>query len=276
MSMPIRTHIGRHFEPRNPSNLAMAILVLLATGAALVLWLNASPISVFLAPVYVFLVWALLREIDPDNAWTSLVASAGAGAWVLAELPTVSALAIAGLMLAARLVGETTGRRPLPVDLAVVSVGGIAIGFTPEGWVAGFGIAIAIYLDDRLSSASSRGMQIAAAAATATGTTIVGAAAGSFPSALPQILPAVVIPVGLLALLLVVREPPVPTSQVDARHGAFMRLDRIHASRSLVGVLVFAMALLLGPEAEAVVPVGVALLLALVSGEFERIRRPDL
>ncbi len=274
--MPIRTHIGRHFDLRLPSNLALAGLVALSAGTALVLWLNGSPPSIFLAPVFVFLIWALLREVDPDNWWTAVLGGVFGGAWVLAGRSVTSALAYAGLMLAARLVTETTGRRPLPVDLGVVAMGGIAVGFTIEGWVAGFGLALAIYLDDRLDPGPMRGMQVAAAAATAVGTTVVGAAAGAFPERMPDIVPYLVISAGVIALLLVIREPVAPTSQVDARHRAFMRQDRLHASRALVGILMFAMTLLLGGDADGVVPLGVALLLALVSNEVERLRRPDL
>lgn len=275
MSMPIRTHIGRDFDHRSLSNLSLFVLMLLAAGVALVLWLNGEPASLFLAPVQVFLVWALMREIDPDNDWTAIVAALLAGGWVLAGMPAFSALAVAALMLGARLVTESTGRRPLPVDLGVAAVAGIAISFTVEGWVAGFGLAIAIYLDDRLAL-DSRGLQVGTAALTAVGSTVVASVMDVFPRTFPEVVPYVVIPVGLIALLLVVRDPAPPISQVDAHHSAFMRKDRLQASRTLVGILVFASALLIGQSAEEVVPLAGALVLAIVSNEVARIRRPDL
>lgn len=273
MSMPIRSHFGRPFDIRLPSNLAMVAVVLISGGVALVRWLNGSPLEIFLAPVYAFLIWALLREVDPDHNWTALAGGVGAGAWVLLEFPVVSVFAVAGLMLAARLVTETTGRRPLPIDLAVAAGTGVAIGFTIEGWVAGFGLAIALYMDNRMSD-RVRGMQIAAAAITAIGTTVVATAARVFPETIPDVLPQVAVPAGLIALALVGREAAHPITEVDARHKSFMRGDRLDASRSLIGVLAFGTVLLLGDGAEGMVPVLGALLLAILSNEVERIRRP--
>lgn len=280
MSMPIRSHIGRPFDITFASNAAMLALALMAGVVSLILWLNGSPLEVFLAPAHVFLIWALLREIDPDHNWTALVGGAIAGAWVLVAVSgssdvvvsTMPALAIAGLMLAGRLVTETTGRRPLPVDLAVATAAGIAISFTIEGWISGFGLAIALYLDDRLSG-KSRGMEIAAAATTAIGATVVATAARAFPPALPSIEPSIAIAAGLIAVGLVLRDPAEPTCRVDARHAAFIRVDRLHASRSLIGVLVFAMVLLTGSEANGLIPLISVLFLALVSNEAALVRR---
>ncbi|MFZ0015012.1 MAG: hypothetical protein WAL25_12955 [Acidimicrobiia bacterium] len=270
--MPIRSHLGRSLDVRHPFNVAVLGLMAAAAIAALVLWLNGSDWSLFLAPVHLFVVWALLREIDPEHNWSAIVGGVVAGSWVLVGLPMASALAIGGLILAGRLVTETTGRRPLPIDLAGTTSYGIAIGFTIEGWIAGFGLALALYLDDRLSG-ESRGMQVAAAAVTALGATVVATASRAFPLALPGILPQMAIPAGLIALLLVVRDPAEPMCRVDARHAALVRADRLHASRSLIGVLVFAMVLLVGSEADALVPLLFALLLAVVSNELERLRR---
>jgi hypothetical protein len=77
-------------------------------------------------------------------------------------------------------------------------------------------------------------------------------------------------------LALVVREPAEPISQVDARHKSFMSQDRLHASRSLLGVLVFAISLLTGDNAEGLVPTLAALLLVVISNEVELVRRRKL
>jgi len=272
MSMPIRSHLGRPLDIRAPFNVAVLGLMAAAGITALVLWLNGSDWSLFFAPVHLFVVWALLREIDPEHNWSAIVGGVVAGSWVLVGLPMASALAIGGLIVGGRLVTGTTGRRPLAIDLAGATVFGIAISFTIEGWIAGFGLALALYLDDRLSG-ESRGMQVAAAAVTALGATVVATAARAFPLALPDVLPQVAIPAGLLSLLLVIRDPADPTCQVDARHAAFVRADRLHASRALIGGLVFAMVLLVGADANALVPLLFALLLAVVSNELELLRR---
>jgi hypothetical protein len=260
------------FDFKAPTTIAMITIVLGAGAVALVLWLTGSPAGyIFYAPAHAFVSWALLREIDPDHNWTALVGAAGAGAWVLWGGLHISLLAVGVVMVAARIVTETTGRRPLPTDLGVM-VGACLIGFTVAGWVAGFGLAIALYLDDRLAE-QSRGIQIASSAVTAIGTTVVATLTDAFPATLPEIVPYVAITAGVIALLLVVREPADPITQVDARHKSFLHPERLHASRSLVGVLFFAMSLLLGVDAEGLTPVLFALTLALISNEVELVRR---
>jgi hypothetical protein len=273
--MNFRTHLGRSLDFSYKSNVALVALVGLAAGVALVLWLNGSPAEVFWAPLDLYILWVLLREVDPDHNWTALFAAAGAGVWSLALQPRASALAIGGLAMAARITTSTTGRRPLPTDLTVVAAIGIAISFTIEGFIAGFAIAIAIYLDDRLFG-ESRGMQVAAAAVTAIGAAVVATAARAFPQTLPEIVPYMAIATGVVALLLVLRDPAPPISQVDARHAAFIREDRLHASRALVGLAVFAMTLLVGQDSVELAPVLGGLLLVLISNEVERVRRPAL
>lgn len=273
--MPFRTHLGRSLDFSYRSNVTLVGMAGLAAGIALVLWLNGSPVEVFWAPVDLYIMWVLMREVDPDHNWTALVAAAGAGAWTLALQPRAAALAIGGLAIAARIVTSTTGRRPLPTDLAVVAAIGIAISFTIEGFIAGFAIAVAIYLDDRLAE-DSRGLQVGSAAVTAIGAAVVATAAGTFPQTLPEIVPYMAIGAGVAALLLVLRDPAPPISQVDARYAAFIREDRLHSSRSLVGLAVFAMALLVGADAIALAPALFGLLLVLISNEVERIRRPSL
>jgi hypothetical protein len=49
--------------------------------------------------------------------------------------------------------------------------------------------------------------------------------------------------------------------------------DRLHAGRSLVGVLVFVAALLAGAEVQTLYPLVAALVLALASAEVEAARR---
>lgn len=269
MSMPFRSHLARSFDFRLRSNQAIAAIVLLAAGFAFVLWLGGEPVGILLAPVLAFGVWAIVREIDPDHQWTALVAAAAAAAWTLLGRPVGSVLPLAGLVVAARVITATTGRRPLISDLAGVSAIGIAIGFTAAGWVAGFGVGLALYLDDRHAPAS-RGLQVAASAVTAIGTTVVATAAGAFPETVPAIVPYVCIVAGVLALALVAREPSPPVSRVDARYAAPLDQARLHVSRATIGVLVFLMAFFVGEAAEELLPLLGALALVVVSGELGR------
>lgn len=273
--MPIRSHLGRPLDIRLRSNLILIAIVLLTGAVAVALWLAGNPAEpIFFAPANGFVVWALMREIDPDHDWTALVAAILAGGWVLTTGEYVSILAVAALMLGARLVTESTGRRPLVTDLVAMALGSL-VGFTVEGWVAAFGLAVALYLDDKFAPESRR-IQIGVSALTAVGATIVATLSGAFPDALPEVIPWFAVASGLIALLLVARDPAEPISLVDARHKAFVSKARLHSSRTLIGVLVFGMSLLTGEEAIGLVPVLAALLLAVVSNEVERVRRPSM
>ena len=255
--------------------MVLGVLTLTAAGVAAVLWWRGEPVEILLSPVHAFVMWGLVREIDPDHNWTALAAATLTAVWVLTGGAAVSALAMAGLMLAARIVTSTTGRRLLPVDLAFVTAFGIAIGFSVEGWAAGFGIALAIYRDDRFAG-ESRPMAIGASAATAIGTTIVATLANAFPERLPDIDQGMAVAAGLVALALILREPAAPISQVDARHAAFIDKARLYVARAIVGILAFLMTLLTGADAIGMVVVVAAMALVFVSNEIELIRRPDL
>ena len=85
-----------------------------------------------------------------------------------------------------------------------------------------------------------------------------------------------VVSVGLLALAIVIRDPPPVLSPVDHTDSKRMSTERLHASRTLTVVLVFASALLMGDQARGLIPVVIAIALVLVSEEVKRIRMPTL
>jgi hypothetical protein len=257
---------------RHRSNVLLAIIVVLSGGAALVLWLTGSPGSVGLAPVFAFLLWALLREIDPDHQWPAIGGAVMGSIWVLSGLPVPSVLATGGLVVMARITTSTTGRHLLATDLAAVAAFAVVIGFTVEGWAAGFGIAFAVYLDDRFRG-ENRIPAIAAAAVAAVGTTVVASGTGAFPETIPEVTQYVAVAAGLASLALLLREPAEPTSRVDARHAAFIDRARLHASRAALGVLVFLTTVLTGPDADGLLLVIAAMWLAVLSNEAESIRR---
>lgn len=254
------------------SNVLLIILMVIGAGVALILWLDGGPGELFLAPVFTFAIWALMREIDPDHNWTALVAAVLAGAWVLLGGEVLSVWALAGLGIAARIITSTSGRRPLLVDLMVASVFGVAIAFTVEGWAAGFGIALAIYLDDRFRG-ENRLQPIAASALTAVGTTVLASLTGAFPERFPDVVQLVAIAAGVAALILIGRDPATPISQVDARHAAFLDEARLHVSRSVIGIVVFVTTILTGTDARGMIVVVGALGLAIISNEIELLRR---
>lgn len=270
--MEIRTHVGRHMDLSRPSNRAIVGLSGMALIAAVILWLNDDSYAVLWAPVHTFLAWAVVREIDPDHEIPALIAAVVAGVWVLTGLEVVGALAVGALLVAARLVTNTTGRRPLLTDLIPIGIFATAIAFSSAGWVAGFGLALAIYIDDRMAP-EQKGVAAVIAAVAALGASGVATLSRVFPQDIPDVQPLLVVAVGLLALITVIREPVEPVSLVDSRLKNRISQSRLHASRSLFAVLLFVMALLIGPDAVAVGPLAVALALALVSNEVERIRR---
>lgn len=272
MWMPFRSHLARSLDLRLRSNQALILIVVISAGTAVVLWLGGEPAAIFMAPVQAFLVWGIVREIDPDHQWSALVAAIATAGWALLGEPVLSALPALGLLVAARLITATTGRRPLVIDLVGVAVIGVAVAFTVAGWIAGFGVALALYLDDRRAPASI-GIQVAASTITAIGATVVATATGAFPERPPEIVPYLVVVAGVLAVVLVAREPSLPQSRVDARYAGPLDQARLHISRATTGVLVFAMTLLVGAAAVELVPLLAALALVAVSNET--VRRGD-
>lgn len=269
--MAFRSHVGRRLDLRLVSNRLAVALTLAAGLAAVVFWFLEDRSEVLWAPVHAFAVWSLVREIDPDHDWTALAAAVLAAVWALAATP-MSTLALVGLALSARLVLNSIGRRPLGTDLAVLAATATVISVTAVGWVGGFGLTVAIYIDERRAKEHNT-TALFAAGAGALGTAVVASLAGAFPRQLPPVRPLLVAAAGVLALLTVVREPEVPISQVDARSKEFLELGRLHASRGLIGVLVFVIALLSGIDQAGVIPLLLILALVLASNEVERIAR---
>jgi hypothetical protein len=274
--MAFRSHVLRSIDPARRSHQAIIALVLLAavSGLAATWYSDASRWLVIEAAGATFLVWMLGRELDPDRDATALVAAVAGGVWAVLGQP-VDLLILAGLGVAARLVVESTGRRPLTTDLLTIAAGATLISLRPLGFVAGFGLAVAIYVDVRLSAEPSPVAVIVSVAAAA-GAGVIASTAGDFPQQLPDLMPWLVASIAGLSLLAVLRDPPPPTSQVDSRRKSFLRKDRLHSARVLVGLLCLAGALLAGEEGAAVVPAVFCLGLALASSEVERSVRARL
>ena len=217
-----------------------------------------------------FLSWALARELDPDRQAPALVLSVIGAAWALLG-PATAILPFVALLMAARLVVETTGRRPLGTDLASLAVVATLVSFTPLGWVMGFGLAVAIYVDDRLAEEPNRAALLAAPAA-AVGSSVVASLSGAFRT-MPSVDPVVAAALGVLALIAVLREPLDPVSFVDSRTKKFIRRDRLQAGRALSAIVVFLGAVVSGVNAPAVVPMALVVAAALASTEVERLQR---
>jgi hypothetical protein len=239
-------------------------------GAYLTLAEDAETLLAIEAGGTAFLSWALARELDPDRQVPALVLSVVGGAWAVLG-PTTAILPFTALLMAARLVVETTGRRPLGTDLAGLALVATAVSFTPLGWVMGFGLAVAIYVDDRMAEEPNR-VALLAAPAAAVGASVVASLSGAFRT-MPTVDPLVVAALGVLALIAVFREPLEPISFVDSRTKKFLRRDRLQAGRVLSAILVFLGAVVSGANAPAVVPMAIVVATALASTEVERLQR---
>jgi hypothetical protein len=272
-TVKIRSHLMRPIDPANLWNRAVVILSVLAgvIGAILTLGYDRDLMLAIQASAATFLSWAVVRELDPDHQSSAIVAAVVGGAWALTGQPT-ALLPYLGLLMIARLVVETTGRRPLPVDLGAMAVLATAISVSPLGWVMGFGLAVSIYVDDRMAEEHNRQALLAAMAA-GVGSSAVVTLTRALPEALPTVRPLLTALIGLLALYAVAREPVEPVSFVDSRNKRFLRRDRLHAGRAVAGVLLFIGVFVSGEAATAVVPMALALTTALASTELVRLKR---
>jgi hypothetical protein len=263
----------RPLDLRSPWNRAILVLSVLsgAVGAGLTLVHDRDLILAIQAGGNTFLSWALGRELDPDRQESAILAAILGAAWALVGLPT-ALLPFIVLLLASRLLVETTGRRPLPTDLGAMAALATIISFTPLGWMMGFGLAIAIYVDDLMAEEHKRAALLAAVGG-AVGASGVATLAGAFPGALPPVRPLLVASLGVLVLIAVLREPVDPVSFVDSRNKRFLRRQRLQAGRATAGLLIFFAALLSGETATTVVPMAMVLAISSASTELERVER---
>jgi hypothetical protein len=104
---------------------------------------------------------------------------------------------------------------------------------------------------------------------------LVATLTDAFPRSLPEIRPPLTLALGILALLAVLRDPLDPVSLVDSRKKTPLRADRLHAARTLIGLLAFFGSLVGLGDITAEVTVALTLALALGAEELERIRRRE-
>jgi hypothetical protein len=271
--MQFRSHVTRALDVTSRWNQGVLAVAGLSGIAGLYLTLarDREPLLAIQAAGLAFLSWALARELDPDRQAPAIVLAAGGGVWALLGFDS-QVLPFLALLMSSRLVVETTGRRPLPTDLAGLAVLATIVSFTPLGWVMGFGLAVAIYVDDRMAEEPSRAALLSALSA-AVGSSLVASLSGAFPRTVPTVDPVLAASLGVLALIAVLREPLEPVSFVDSRTKKFLRRDRLQAGRALAGLLVFIGAVVSGAASAAVVPMAAVMAVSLASTEVERLQR---
>ena len=271
--MAFRSHLTRPLDPRSPANVAISGLTLVVAAIAGVLALTGDRTLwlPLLAAGATFVTWALGRELDPDHQLTALIAALPAGAVVLLG-DEVSIVVTLTVVMTARLVVATTGRTALPVDLAAMVVLAGAASFTALGWIAGFGLAVAIYLDDRLAEVHNRRAAVASLGA-AVAATVVATITDALPNTLPPVRPLMIVALGALALIAVARDPVAPSSLVDSRRKSLLAPERLHTGRALVSLVLFFGGLLDPNQDPVIATMALTLALALGADAAERIRR---
>ncbi len=266
--MRFRSHLARDFDVTVPSNVVAIVAIALSGIAAVIIILNGGDSGLWVAPGAALLYWALAREIDPDHPWTAMVAGPVGALWTLVDGPGLSLLAVGALMVGARIVVGTTGRRSLLSDWVVVGIGAIAISYTVSGWIGGFTLAVAMAIDGARQDDQARWRLVIPAIA-AIAATVVLTAADGLPTAPWDIDPAALALVGGLGLILVLRGPVAPTSIVDARHGATLDQRQLHLGRATVAIASVAVTAAAGLSLSSVAPLVLTLGLVVVSNELD-------
>lgn len=225
------THLGRSFSLGYVSHRWMAGL---AAAAAIAAWAypeGRSPASAMVqSALTVFLVWALVRELAPDHPMPALWLAALAGGLSVFTGAT-SPAALAGLLVASRIVVRTTGAAPLLTDIVAVGVFVGVFARTPMGWAAGLAVAAAIAVDTNLPvPAPGRHVWLAGAVAVAVTATAVLANAldtGWRPPGWATI----VLAVATLAATFLV---PVEWPRTPDDQGKQLFVERVRGARNLV------------------------------------------
>lgn len=255
------THLGRVLSLAYPAHRWMLGLSTLAGMAAVFYPQGRSPIRALIeSGMTVFLVWALARELDPDHPWTGIVGGALGGA-VSIWTGETSLAALAGLLVAARIIARTVGLRPLLTDIVAVGVFAGIFARTPLAWATGLAVAIAVALDTNLPEPSpQRHTWLAAAIGVAVTLSAVLSSALAVAWRLPGPASLVIGGVGLLAAV----TAPVRglDSVTDARKTP-LRPERVHmAGLIAAGALTLGMMVGGGGLAEVTWPGWIAVALA--------------
>lgn len=222
------TGLGRHLDPNLPSN-RIALLGAVAAGVvhgALELFTGGGVVIVgsVAAGALVFLAWAISREIDPDHPSSATLAMILAAPF--AVIGDGSALALAALLIALRMVAGTTGVALKPADVGVVLAAAMATAFVAGGWVVVplLATGVALAMADRGVPTAMLVTAAGLSTALIAGTLILS---GDEVSATICLAVAVIAQVG--------RRPEPVTSTVDAG-GRIMDTGRIGLAETLAAV----------------------------------------
>ena len=152
----VRSALGRPIDAHISSNRFVVVATFAAGAVGSVTELVRDGFDIvsilgagFTAGGAVFLSWAIARELDPDHNLTAYLSSPiGLAIWFFDP----AGLLISGaVLLAARIVANTTGGRLIPADLAAVVVFASITGLRPGGVIAASALGVAVIADCLLS-----------------------------------------------------------------------------------------------------------------------------
>jgi hypothetical protein len=159
--------LWRGLSPRNSSHLAIFGCCAAAFAGVLAVQLMdgrepAAAVAVAVnAAVMLFLSWAIARELDPDFP-RSAFAAVFVAALIMAG-GSEAAGASVGVLLALRIAGRSTGRKPSLLDLVAAPVLAAAFAWLPRGWIGGVAVAVALVWDTLLPQPGPRRNYLGAA-----------------------------------------------------------------------------------------------------------------
>jgi hypothetical protein len=203
--------LARPVEPEYPTNKAIAILTPITAVLGVVLrrsegleW-GAAALAGLGLGLLVFLVWALTRELSPDdNPAAFLAVALAALAWT--RVGEQSLVVVGVVLIAARMVNRSTGM-PAKIHDSVLVILGFGLAAWWSSWTLGVVGALALTLDALLPSRQARGrgqpyLHLGGAglvAAVVVGRLLVGVTAPQLPAHLPVF--AGIVGLGVLAAL---------------------------------------------------------------------------
>ncbi|MGD2162299.1 MAG: hypothetical protein PVI81_05180 [Anaerolineales bacterium] len=151
MNLSNITGIGRPFDPKFPTNIAIAVLSILVAAFFGVFSLIAgldlisALIAAFRASLTLFLGWAIAREFDPDHPYSAFPAAFAILATLVAGYST-NLLFLAFLLLMLRYINHSTGLSATIVDLSFGFILTVWLSWSMD-WIVGILGAVAYTLD---------------------------------------------------------------------------------------------------------------------------------
>lgn len=229
--------LGRMIDIRYASNRFVVAAAGLGGAATLVYRIAADAgdplLWAFRVAAAVFLAWALARELDPDHPVSAAVAAIAAGPAVALAPPEIGAMA--GFIIAVRIIVRSTGMSAHPWELAAVVLFVAYLAAGPAGWPAAIALTWAMWIDgshEHIPHPPSRIAALVAAAAA------IAVAVVTFPTDLTfdRSWPAtLVFLAGILAAWLAVNRMTAPVSTGD-HDRAPLSPHRLALGRIMAGV----------------------------------------